>query len=186
VATLEEPTRATETATMTMMEPPLTTITDPPSPASNADPTAVRPALAQLAADNLSELQRSVLEAALSATRPVWMTFTCGSCGTSSRVEAPVPDTRARLQAVELLLREGLGRPAQVDEPHLPALPTTAARIRELGWDDLVALATALQLDDIETTITTGGVEALRARVARLTSDQRQMLRDALTDAAVG
>jgi ribosomal protein S7 len=65
----------------------------------------VRPALAQLAADNLTELQQSVLDAAVSAVRPVWLTVTCGDCGATSRVEAPVPDTRARLQAVELLLR---------------------------------------------------------------------------------
>jgi hypothetical protein len=30
---------------------------------------------------------------------------------------APIPDVRARVAAIELLLREGLGRPAQAEEP---------------------------------------------------------------------
>jgi hypothetical protein len=57
---------------------------DPPEPATFieangneatiADPCAIRPALAQLAAANLSELQRSLLDAALDATTTRWAT----------------------------------------------------------------------------------------------------------------
>jgi hypothetical protein len=92
---------------------------------------------------------------------------------------------RARVAAIELLLREGLGRPAQAEESHPPRLPTTASGVSELGWDELVALGTALELDEIETAITTGGAEALRARLARFTGSQRQLLRDALADASL-
>lgn len=73
------------------------------------DPSKIRPALGQLAADHLVELQQAVLDSALSAMRPTWLTVTCGSCGATSRVEAPLPDARTRLQGIELLLKEGLG-----------------------------------------------------------------------------
>jgi hypothetical protein len=41
----------------------------------------------------------------------------CPCCGARSHVEAPVRDLSGRLGAIELLLREGLGRPQQVDDP---------------------------------------------------------------------
>jgi hypothetical protein len=43
-----------------------------------------------------------------------------------------------------LLLREGLGRPAQAEEPPtLPRIPETKAEIEALGWEELKALALA-------------------------------------------
>jgi hypothetical protein len=46
--------------------------------------------------------------------------------------------------AIELLLREGLGRPAQAEEPPtLPLIPETKAEIEALGWEQLKALALA-------------------------------------------
>jgi hypothetical protein len=54
-----------------------------------ADPTAIRPALAQLAAANLDGLQRALFDAALSATTTRWATVSCSDCGASSRVELP-------------------------------------------------------------------------------------------------
>jgi hypothetical protein len=54
------------------------------------------------------------------------------------------PDVRARVAAIELLLREGLGRPAQAEEPPtLPRIPETKAEIEALGWEELKALALA-------------------------------------------
>ena len=37
-----------------------------------------------------------------------------------------VPDVRSRVAAIELLLREGLGRPPQAEEAASPRLPRTA------------------------------------------------------------
>jgi hypothetical protein len=75
-----------------------------------ADPATVRPLLAAAAAEDVEQLKASLLEAAGSAVKPVWLTVECSGCGERSRVEAPVPDVRARVAAIELLLREGLDR----------------------------------------------------------------------------
>jgi hypothetical protein len=74
---------------------------------ATADPATVRPLLAAAAAENVEQLKASLLEAAGSAVKPVWLTVECSGCGERSRVEAPVPDVRARVAAIELLLREG-------------------------------------------------------------------------------
>jgi hypothetical protein len=74
---------------------------------AKADPATVRPLLAAAAAENVEQLKASLLEAAGKAVRPVWLTVECSGCGERSRVEAPVPDVRARVAAIELLLREG-------------------------------------------------------------------------------
>jgi hypothetical protein len=44
----------------------------------------------------------------------------CTGCGKRSRVEARVPDVRTRVSAIELLLREGLDRPATAKEVPSP------------------------------------------------------------------
>ena len=66
---------------------------------ATADPATVRPSLAAAAAENLEQLTTSLLEAAGSAAKPVWITVACNNCGVRSQVEAPVPDVRARLAA---------------------------------------------------------------------------------------
>jgi hypothetical protein len=48
-----------------------------------------------------------LLEAATGATRKQWAEFEC-ECGRRKRVEVPMADVRARLAAIELLLREAL------------------------------------------------------------------------------
>jgi hypothetical protein len=60
--------------TMVPLEPETTMVTsmDANGSEKTADPTSVRPALAQLAAENLDELQRALLDAALSATTTKW------------------------------------------------------------------------------------------------------------------
>jgi hypothetical protein len=87
----------------------------------------VRPSLAVAAAENLEQLTASLLEAAGSAVKPVWLTIECAGCGERSRVEAPVPDVRARVAAIEVLLREGLGRVPQAEETPTPKLPSGAS-----------------------------------------------------------
>jgi hypothetical protein len=91
----------------------------------SADPSTVRPRLAEAAAENVDDIRRTLLEAATSASKPAWVELECTDCGNRKRVEVPIPDVRARVAAIELLLREGLGRPAQAEEPaSLPQLPT--------------------------------------------------------------
>jgi hypothetical protein len=109
----------------------------------SADPATVRPRLAEAAAESIEDIQRTLLEAATAASKPAWVEFECTDCGNRKRVEVPVPDVRARVAAIELLLREGLGRPAQTEETPLPRLPTTAAEVEALSWDELKALVLA-------------------------------------------
>jgi hypothetical protein len=79
-------------------------------------------------------LTASLLEAAGSAVKQVWLSVECMACGQRSRVEAPVPDVRARVAAIELLLREGLGRPATAEEVHAPRMPASVAAVSAMSW----------------------------------------------------
>jgi len=115
--TLKEPSLRVVTEPMVELEPGSTRVA--------ADPTTVRPTLALAAAENLEALKASLLEAAASATKPTWITVECSGCGERSRVEAPVPDVRSRLAAIELLLHEGLGRPATSEDVRPPTVPAT-------------------------------------------------------------
>ena len=131
----------------------VTTSSDEPEANSNGptgeerrsvDPATVRPRLAAAAAESVEDIQRTLLDAATSASKPAWVEFECSDCGKRKRVEVPVPDARARVAAIELLLREGLGRPAQAEEPPtLPLIPETKAEIEALGWEELKALVLA-------------------------------------------
>ena len=131
----------------------VTTSSDVPEANSNGptgderrsvDPATVRPRLAEAAAESVEDIQRALLDAATSASKPAWVEFECSDCGKRKRVEVPVPHVRARVAAIELLLREGLGRPAQAEEPpSLPQLPRTEAEASALTWDQLKALVVA-------------------------------------------
>ena len=70
-----------------------------------------------------------LLEAATSTTRETWATCTCPECGKGFRQEISVPDHGARIKAIETLLREGLGRVGEADEPPTPRVPRTVAEI---------------------------------------------------------
>jgi hypothetical protein len=63
--------------------------------------------------------------------------LTCPDCGKKQRAKVNVPDVRSRVAAIELLLREGLGRRAQAEEPHQAALPATAAAVQQMSWSGL-------------------------------------------------
>jgi hypothetical protein len=99
------------------------------------DPATVRPRLAEAAAEGLEGIRKTLLDAATGAVRDHWITFECGECGARKRVEVPVPDVRARVAAIELLLREGLGRPPQSEEVSVPQLPTNARILLEASWE---------------------------------------------------
>jgi hypothetical protein len=99
------------------------------SAAAAADPSTVRPRLAEAATESLDEISRVLLEAATGATKQQWADFEC-DCGRRKRVQVPVPDVRARVAAIELLLREGLGRPPQAEEQPTPRIPGSRERSR--------------------------------------------------------
>ena len=169
----------------------VTTSADEPEANSNGptgyerrsvDPATVRPRLAEAAAESLEDIQRTLLEAVTSASKPAWAEFECSDCGKRKRVEVPVPDVRARVAAIELLLREGLGRPAQAEElPTLPRIPETKAEIEALGWEELKALA--LAYPEAECLPEEKRKRWLYARWVGLTQDDRDAFRAAL-DAA--
>jgi hypothetical protein len=149
---------------------------------TTADPASVRPSLALAAAENVEALKDSLLQAAASATRPTWITVECSSCGERSRLEAPVPDVRARVAAIELLLREGLGRAPQAEETPAPRLPATVAAIEEMSWDEMQALFAAIHTEEIAAAHRHGGKALVREKLAALSEDERRVLREALLD----
>jgi hypothetical protein len=114
--------------------------------------------------------------------RDHWITFECGECGARKRVEVPVPDVRARVAAIELLLREGLGRPPQAEETPAPRLPASVGAVAQMSWDDLQILGATLFADEIASVLLSDGDAAVRERLALLTARQRAVLRDALAE----
>jgi hypothetical protein len=157
----------------------------PPSTATlvaDADPAMVRPSLAAAAAENVKQLTESLLDAAGSAVRPVWLTVECTACGERSRIEAPVPDVRARVAAIELLLREGLGRAPQAEETPAPQLPASVAAVQDMGWDEMQALFAAIFADGIAAVQRRGGTAVLREKLAALPDWERRVLRKALLE----
>jgi hypothetical protein len=155
----------------------------PAATVARADPASVRPSLAAAAAENVEQLTTSLLEAAGSAAKPVWLTFECSACGERSRIEAPVPDVRARVAAIELLLREGLGRPATAEEVRTPQMPANVQALKAMSWDDMQAVFAAIYADEIAAVLRDGGIALVREKLTALTDDARRALRIAL-DAA--
>ena len=66
------------------------------------------------------------------------------------------------------LLREGLGRPAQAEEPSVRQLPDSVEAIRAMSWHDLQGVF-ALQFADDIATVATGEIESvIRERLSEL------------------
>ena len=147
-------------------------------------PAEVRPLLAQATAASLDEIQAALLDAAVGATRENWTTFTCPDCGKKHRAQVQVPDVRARIGAIEVLLREGLGRPAQAEEITSPKLPANADAVARMSWADTQHLAALVFVDEIESVLTRGGREAVRERLAEFSDAERQVLSEALAGLA--
>ena len=150
---------------------------------AHADPSSVRPSLAAAAAENVEQLKSSLLEAAGSAVKPVWLTVERAACGERSRIEAPVPDVRARVAAIELLLREGLGRPATAEEVRSPRMPANVEAVKAMSWDDMQALFAAIYAHEMAAVLRDGGGALLHEKLATLSDGERRALRTAL-DAA--
>jgi hypothetical protein len=82
--------------------------------------------------------------------------------------------------AIEPLLREGLGRVAQAEEPAMPRLPENAHAVRNLGWEELQVLFATTYVDEIAAAVNGEGRELLRERLAALSDDERRVLREEL------
>jgi hypothetical protein len=134
-------------------------------------PSAVRPALALTAAEEVETIRRVLLEAATNTTRESWATCSCPECGKSFRQEISVPDHGARIKAVETLLREGLGRVGEAGEAQPATLPLDAAGIEKLSWSQMRALAEIYEPD------------LVRLEIAALSDAQRGHLQEALAAA---
>ena len=148
----------------------------------HSDPARVRPGLAEAAAESFADIRRTLLDAATSASKPAWVEFECSECGTRRRVDVPVPDVRARVAAIELLLREGLGRAPQAEEKPAPQLPEDAAAIGKMSWQEMQSLAATLMFDDLVAVKRRGADAVLRERVAALPESERRVLREALAE----
>jgi hypothetical protein len=121
-----------------------------------------------------------LLETATGANKQPWATISCKHCERAGRYEITVPDNKVRLDAVQALLHEALGRPAQAQEPATPRLPESAAAIASMSWQDMQYFAAALLVDELATVQRDGGEAFLRERVAELGDEQRRLLREAL------
>jgi hypothetical protein len=146
-------------------------------------PADVRPRLAEAAAANLSEIERVLVETATGANRQVWATIGCKHCGREGRYEIEVPDNRVRLDAVEKLLQQGLGRAREAEESRVPRLPESAAAVERMSWSDMQRLAEVVYVDEITAVLGGDGETVLRERVASLSEGERRVLRDALAEA---
>ena len=113
----------------------------------------------------------------------MWVTTACSGCGKKQRVEVKIPDVRSRVAAIELLLREGLGRPPQAEEAGSPRLPRTVEAVENLSWNDMKMIF-AMQFASEIAAVNEDGDAVLRERIAALDEDQRQLLHEALEHAA--
>jgi hypothetical protein len=163
---------------------PVIAETTPVSGNGAADPAQVRPRLAEAAAASLDDIQAALLDAALSSTRETWITASCPACHKKQRIEVKIPDVRSRVAAIELLLREGLGRPPQAEEVTAPRMPRTAEGIEMLSWHDMRVIFVAHFASEIAAVTEGGGEAFLHERIARLDDGQRQVLREALDEVA--
>src|SRR5262249_1099565 len=145
------------------------------------DPASVRPRLAEAAAASLDDIRRVLLETATGANRNLWATINCKHCGRAGRYEISVPDNKVRLDAVQALPHDAVGRPGQAWAQAPPSLPRTAQQVRSMSWDQMT-LVFATQFADEIASVATDGELLLRERLASLGPDERRLLRDALTE----
>ena len=144
-------------------------------------PAEVRPQLAKATAASLDEIQAALLDAAVGATREHWTTFTCPDCGKKHRAQVQVPDVRARVGAIEVLLREGLGRAPQSEAPPTSQFPKTAEQVRSMTFAQMQYVFATAYADQIEAVVRDGGERVLQERVSRLGQPERKLLLKALS-----
>ncbi len=152
------------------------------SPTASKPPSAVRPALALTAVEELETIRAVLLEAATSTTRESWARCTCLECGRGFRQEISVPDHGARIKAIETSLREGLGRVGEAEVVE-PKVPQSVEELRNLSTAELelmVALGYTAQIR----AIVDDGDDALRLEVERWEPDARAAVARALAEVA--
>jgi hypothetical protein len=152
--------------------------------AVSVDPATVRPQLAAAAAANLDDIRRVLLDTATGANKHLWVTITCKHCQRLGRYEVVVPDNKVRLDAVQALLHESLGRPGQAEPQATQVFPRTVDEARALNWDQLSLVFATQFASEIAAVVDNEGDELLRKRLAGLSDDERQVLRDALAEPA--
>lgn len=145
-------------------------------------PSAVRPALALTAAEEVETIRRVLLEAATSTTRETWATCTCPECGKRFRQEISVPDHGARIKAVETLLREGLGRVGEAEVAE-PRMPTSVAEVDDLDWNELKFIFAISCAQAIQAFVDRGD-DALRSELERWEPEARATVAQALAEVA--
>jgi hypothetical protein len=145
-----------------------------------ADPASVRPLLAEAAAASIEDIRRVLVETATGANKQVWATVTCKHCERQGRYEVVLPDYRVRLDAVEALLREGLGRVPQSEPAAVPRMPETVEQVKNMSWHDMCLVIATEFAGELEA-FRDGNIDALiRERLAGLDEGARQFLRAAL------
>ena len=152
------------------------------APNVSGRPSAVRPALAIAAAEEVETIRRVLMEAATSTTRGTWATCTCPDCGKGFRQEISVPDHGARIKAVETLLREGLGRVGEAEVAE-PRMPRSVAEVNALSWDEMKFIF-AISYAQAISAFVNDGDEALRTEVERWEPEAREAVSRALVEVA--
>ena len=94
--------------------------------------------------------------------------------------EVMIPDYRVRLDAVEKLLQQGLGRAREAQDAPVSQVPAVASDVLKLGWEDLQRFVATYCLDALVALHRRGADGLLRERAAALSDDERRVLRDAL------
>jgi hypothetical protein len=143
-------------------------------------PSQIRHRLALASAESVHEIEEALRSAALGASREHWVTFVCPDCGKKHRAEVQVPDTRARLQALQLWLEQSLGRIGVAEEPSAPQLPASAEAVEGLGLRDVQAFAATFLVDELAALQRHGGEGLLAERVAALSDGEKRVLLAAL------
>jgi hypothetical protein len=84
--------------------------------------------------------------------------------------------------AIELLLKEGLGRAPQAAEPPTPRLPDNADAVKDMPWEEMQLLFASLYVDEIAAVLRGEGRALLRERLIALSDGERRILRETLAE----
>ena len=153
-----------------------------PNASTSKSPSAVRPALALTAMEELETIRSVLLEAATSTTRETWATCTCPECGKGFRQEISVPDHGARIKAIETLLREGLGRVGEAEALELK-IPAAVEELRALSSDQLELVVALGYASEIHAVLDRGD-DALRSEIEDWEPETRATLARMLAEVA--
>jgi hypothetical protein len=91
-----------------------------------------------------------------------------------------MPDVKARLQAIQLLLSESLGKAPTAPEPPTGRMPANAADVKKMSWDELTYVFGLTYADELREVARLGGPRALHEKLRGLSAPERQLLADAL------